>query len=364
MARESNKFNKESRKGRESYIDSLSREMGLTMESSGEGGGGGGSGGGGQTYGFTPDEAEQKRRADRADKALENKINRQIGREEKKQEDKLKADKDDVFKRGAAEKAKQAAEAARKAAADKANKDAMDAAKKNMDDLMKKAKPEWKEKPIDKPPENPPPFRPVPPREPPRVWPPGQPPGAEPGRDGRTGATGASIVGATGATGAGSTAPGPQGNTGNNGNTGAKGNTGNTGAASTVPGPTGAAGSNADCAGLYEPIGTCKAAILPTSQGYKRVACMEMPDVVLCDFLNVGQPIDPIFFEMIEPETLRAIGAGVWIENGVACSTDPNALVMVKGTRNGFLGKRFDQMTERQFDENNAFWGRQYQGAR
>ena len=90
---------------------------------------------------------------------------------------------------------------------------------------------------------------------------------------------------------------------------------------------------------------------------------MEMPDVWIMDVVKAGQRIDELFIEIVEPDTVCAIGAHCWVMDGFAMSSDPNANVLVAGIRKGFREKRFELMTEKQFEENNRFWAQQYEGA-
>lgn len=205
--------------------------------------------------------------------------------------------------------------------------------------------------------------------------------------DGATGATGAGVTGPTGPTGGtgdqGITGPtgatgndgatGSTGDTGPTGPTGATGDTGATGATGTgdtgatgptgptgADGPTGPTGSNADCSGS-EPAGCpSKGAILKTSKGYRRIVCAEMPDVWVLDVVQSGHMLDPLWLEMVEESTVCAIGSDCSIRDGMVCSHNPDDHIFVGGIRKGFLDKRFERMTERQFEDNNEFWRKQY----
>jgi len=187
------------------------------------------------------------------------------------------------------------------------------------------------------------------------------------GGAGPTGATGATgdagatgNAGPTGPTGADSTVPGPTGPDGAVGPTGPTGADGAVGAT----GATGPTGSDANC-GSSEPAGCpSKGAILSTSQGFRRIVCAEMPDVWVLDVVPAGTVIDSLFLEMIEPDSLCVIGAHCWLDESASGFTvqsdDANAYVLVGGIRLGFAKKRFERMTQKQFEENNNFWSQQY----
>lgn len=89
--------------------------------------------------------------------------------------------------------------------------------------------------------------------------------------------------------------------------------------------------------------GSAKTAIVPTSQGYNALYCLESPEVWLFDFAKDIDSIDKIFLENTEGE-----------KN--ILKTDQGELLVFR-RRKGFGNTRFEQKTLKQFKENNRFWG-------
>jgi hypothetical protein len=91
--------------------------------------------------------------------------------------------------------------------------------------------------------------------------------------------------------------------------------------------------------------GSQKTAIVPTSQGYRALYCMESPEVWFMDFCESKKKIDPLFLEVTEGEMkfIKVEGGGyqVWRR------------------RKGHAGFRFEEKTQREYDKNNLFWAGQ-----
>jgi len=88
--------------------------------------------------------------------------------------------------------------------------------------------------------------------------------------------------------------------------------------------------------------GTPKTAVVPTSEGYKALYCVESPEVWFMDFCDSKDNIDSLYLEATEGEMkfIKLDGGGyqVWRR------------------RKGHAGKRFEDKTEEEFDKNNKFW--------
>lgn len=148
-------------------------------------------------------------------------------------------------------------------------------------------------------------------------------------------------------------------------------------------GPIGPSGPQ----GTQGPIGPSgpKAAIVRTKEGYREVACIESPEVLFFDVMEFSTSgyatscrttkidIDPIFLEIVEPETLKVLSvvpseitsfSAKIIKGKVIIETNRNVTghVMIAGVRKGFLGHRFTERTKEQFERNVAFWGGFYDG--
>ena len=207
------------------------------------------------------------------------------------------------------------------------------------------------------------------------------------GATGPSGAQGSSggqgPTGAQGGTGASTT--GPAGATGPSGAQGSQGNTGPSGAAGgTVTGPTGPQGGSGDTvtgpqgpAGATGPSGP-KAAIVPASNGYVELACVESPEVLFLDavtFSHAGvvseHEIDARLLEVCEPGSVRAfaptvncpVPIGVQVRDSVVVvrtmhREELDISVILIGTRLGFGEYRFPVRTESQYRTNLKFWER------
>jgi len=93
-----------------------------------------------------------------------------------------------------------------------------------------------------------------------------------------------------------------------------------------------------------------KSAVLPTSEGYRALYCLESPEIWFMDFCDAQKQLDPLFVEVTEPpyRYIRCEDGGyqVW------------------GKRKN-LGKiRFEEKSEKEFIENNKFWDTPYMRAR
>jgi len=87
--------------------------------------------------------------------------------------------------------------------------------------------------------------------------------------------------------------------------------------------------------------GIPKAAVVPTSKGYKELYCMESPEVWFMDFCDDDKKIDPLFMEITEGK-IKFIkceeGYQVWRR------------------RKGFADRRFEEKTRDEFEKNYKFW--------
>ena len=102
-----------------------------------------------------------------------------------------------------------------------------------------------------------------------------------------------------------------------------------------------------DSAGSYIHInGTDKSAIVPTSQGYKALYCIESPEVWFMDFVREDEPIDSLFDEVTEDEILRG---------GTFISLSGVKYQQIWSHRRGHGKKRFESKTEQEFFKNEAF---------
>lgn len=99
---------------------------------------------------------------------------------------------------------------------------------------------------------------------------------------------------------------------------------------------------NIDTGGVLNVNGSPKAAIVPTSQGYKALYCSEAPEVWFFDFVGEDKVLDPLFLEATEGECkfIKVEGGGyqVW------------------SRRRGFKNIRFAPKTAEEFTANNQFW--------
>lgn len=90
--------------------------------------------------------------------------------------------------------------------------------------------------------------------------------------------------------------------------------------------------------------GGTKTAIVPTSQGYRALYTNESPDVWFMDFASgtLSNNLDPLFVEVTRPpyHYIQCVGGEyqVW------------------GKRKGFENIRFEEKTEKEFEQNNKFW--------
>lgn len=92
--------------------------------------------------------------------------------------------------------------------------------------------------------------------------------------------------------------------------------------------------------GSFKINGSAKTAIVPTSNGYKALYCIESPDVWFMDFFE--NVIDPAFLEVTEKPYHTVICA--------------DGYTQIWGKRKGYAQERFTEKTKEQFEHNNAFW--------
>jgi len=88
--------------------------------------------------------------------------------------------------------------------------------------------------------------------------------------------------------------------------------------------------------------GTDKSAIMPTSEGYKALYCMESPEVWFMDFVEDKEHLDPLFLEVTEGDS-----------KFIKCD---DGTYQVWRRRKGAGNKRFESKTEEEAIHNNKFW--------
>ena len=88
--------------------------------------------------------------------------------------------------------------------------------------------------------------------------------------------------------------------------------------------------------------GVEKVAIVPTTQGYRSLYCLESPEVWFIDFCESKEKIDPMFLEVTEGDI-----------KFIQCD---DGTYQIWRRRKGFGYKRFEEKTEIYFEENNKFW--------
>jgi hypothetical protein len=119
-----------------------------------------------------------------------------------------------------------------------------------------------------------------------------------------------------------------------------------------------------------------KPAVVQTSKGFRELACIEAPEVLLYDvmcLLHTGRKstahIDPLFMEVCEPGSIKvvsvvpdkpvSVGARV-VDDVVKAETERDKVTtltfMLCGTRKGFAGRRFEKKTEKEYQRNIKFW--------
>lgn len=105
--------------------------------------------------------------------------------------------------------------------------------------------------------------------------------------------------------------------------------------------------------------------IKTADHGILRVFCAEAPEIWIFDIVPCNTKIDPLFMQVIEPDTLCAIGGFCWIDvdGGFVRSRDSEARIMIAGIRKGFKGTRFTRHTEKQYQQNLQFWSQQFDKA-
>jgi len=83
-----------------------------------------------------------------------------------------------------------------------------------------------------------------------------------------------------------------------------------------------------------------KTAIVPTSQGYNALYCMESPEVWFMDFYE--KEVDSLFIEVTEAPYHKITCDDGWVQ--------------IWGKRKESADKRFESKTRKEFDVNNQFW--------
>lgn len=99
---------------------------------------------------------------------------------------------------------------------------------------------------------------------------------------------------------------------------------------------------NVTPSGSFKINGSVKTAIVPTSEGYNALYCVESPEVWFFDFAIDSNNIDPMFLEATEGE-MKTI------------TTDDGELLIFR-RRKGFGRTRFEGKTFEEFERNNSFW--------
>lgn|SRR3990167_2940376 len=105
-------------------------------------------------------------------------------------------------------------------------------------------------------------------------------------------------------------------------------------------------------AGVYRNLtmNANKTAIMPTSEGYRALYCVESPEVWFMDFVDKKDELDLLFLEVTVPPYKY-----------IRC--DDNTY-QVWGKRKGKEGVRFEKMTQEQFNQNDKFWSQAYTPAK
>lgn len=180
--------------------------------------------------------------------------------------------------------------------------------------------------------------------------------------------------------------PGPQGSQGNQGSQGAQGDQGAQGAqgdqgAQGAQGDQGAQGAEGEQGsqgsqgneGAQGPQGEKGAMVKTDNFGIRRLFCAESPDIWFFDFVKVpaggvgrAYPIDPIFLETVERNTLFVQSVFPQVPcrldgDRIAVGACPSpSVVTLFAVRKGFSGVRFTQHTEAQYEQNMQFWDQQF----
>jgi hypothetical protein len=98
--------------------------------------------------------------------------------------------------------------------------------------------------------------------------------------------------------------------------------------------------------GTFQIRGSTKTAIVPTSQGYNALYCVESPEVWFFDIAPSMAKIDPMFWEVTEGESKTVTGK--------------SGEVMIFRRRRGFGTIRLETKSRAEFERNVNFWGKQY----
>jgi hypothetical protein len=94
--------------------------------------------------------------------------------------------------------------------------------------------------------------------------------------------------------------------------------------------------------------GNTKTAIMPTSEGYRALYCIESPEVWFMDFVKKDKKLDPLFEEVTEGECKF-----IKLQDGD---------YQVWRRRKGYINKRFGEMSKAQYISNKFFWGQAHKG--
>lgn len=122
-------------------------------------------------------------------------------------------------------------------------------------------------------------------------------------------------------------------------------------------------------------------AIIPTSKGYRELACIEAPEVLFFDTMIVDYNgvinsfvLDPMFVEVCEPGSIHILsvvpsepvllGAEMTGDNKFILKSQMEGMmtvnvrvrVMLSGVRRGFANRRFIERTKTEFEKNEKFW--------
>jgi len=121
-----------------------------------------------------------------------------------------------------------------------------------------------------------------------------------------------------------------------------------------------------------------KAAIVKVGNSYRELDCIESPEVLFVDKMDVEVSdstsvfvVDPIFVEVCEPGTIRVVsatpslpvafgarmlGTGSFEIRVSDCRETVRFALLLCGIRKGFLGRRFSERTEEECRRNTEFW--------
>jgi hypothetical protein len=146
-----------------------------------------------------------------------------------------------------------------------------------------------------------------------------------------------------------------------------------------LDGPQGFQGEEGEF-GIQGPVGE-KPAILKTADGYRELACIEAPEVLFFDVVEVKYSgvsgifnVDRLFVEVCEPSTVKVISIvpGESVQVAVRMISDGSfelktvrevtmsVVIILSGLRKGFSGRRFVQRTKQEYERNVKFWNKMW----